>query len=155
MQGSWHVWRRVAGGSGGGSGGGRDDEWGEWRPVVAASGHGGEVTGLAWGGGGAYLVSCSKDHSTRAFALALLGSAPDEEPAGGGGGWADGARRRTAWVEIGRPQVHGYEVTCVIAPGCAPHRLVSGADEKVSGGGNPFVETVAAPQLTGCVCCGR
>ncbi len=35
----------------------------------------------------------------------------------------------TTWAEIGRPQIHGYDMTCVAFLGRL--RFVSGADEKV------------------------
>jgi elongator complex protein 2 len=42
--GSWHVWRK-------------EDDEGEWEPVVATAGHFGEVKSLAWEPEGAFLLS--------------------------------------------------------------------------------------------------
>ena len=41
----------------------------------------------------------------------------------------DGIENVTTWGELGRPQIHGYDMTCV-AP-ISRLRFVSGADEKV------------------------
>ena len=36
-----------------------------------------------------------------------------------------------SWHEIGRPQIHGYEMKCLAMIGSNQQRLVSGADEKI------------------------
>jgi elongator complex protein 2 len=36
-----------------------------------------------------------------------------------------------SWHEIGRPQIHGYEMKCLTFVGTNQQRFVSGADEKI------------------------
>jgi hypothetical protein len=36
-----------------------------------------------------------------------------------------------SWHEIGRPQIHGYEMKCLAFVGSNQQRIVSGADEKI------------------------
>ena len=36
-----------------------------------------------------------------------------------------------SWHEIGRPQIHGYEMKCLAFIGSDQQRFVSGADEKI------------------------
>ena len=36
-----------------------------------------------------------------------------------------------SWHEIGRPQIHGYEMKCLTFIGSNQQRFVSGADEKI------------------------
>ena len=36
-----------------------------------------------------------------------------------------------SWHEIGRPQIHGYEMKCLAFIGSTQQRFVSGADEKI------------------------
>ncbi len=36
-----------------------------------------------------------------------------------------------SWHEIGRPQIHGYEMKCLAFIGSNQQRIVSGADEKI------------------------
>ena len=36
-----------------------------------------------------------------------------------------------SWHEIGRPQIHGYEMECLAFVGSTQQRFVSGADEKI------------------------
>lgn len=81
-----------------------------WLPGIAVSGHVKEVTGLAWGEEGAYLVSTSADQTTRLHAE-----------------WKRG--NRTSWHEFARPQIHGYDLNCIDTLGRS--RFISGADEKL------------------------
>ena len=82
---------------------------GRWRPRPFTTGHFEEVSDLQWDADGRYLVSVSKDQTTRLWAPAL----------------ATGA-----FHEMSRVQVHGYDLTSVdLIPGIE-NRLVSGADEK-------------------------
>ena len=81
---------------------------GQWRSGVVGGGHQQPVVDLSWEREGRYLLSVSRDQTARIHAR-----------------WAG----RGVWQEVGRPQVHGYDMTC-----CAmlpDHRYVSGAEEKV------------------------
>lgn len=94
-----------------------EDDEGRWVPRPFATGHFEEVTDIQWEkGGGRYLVSVSKDQTTRLWAQAT-------------------ATQR--FHEMSRVQVHGYDLTCLdlLASGgetreAQEHRLVTGADEK-------------------------
>ena len=86
----------------------RSDSAGGWEAAVVAGGHQQAVTDLSWEEGGRYLLTVGRDQTARLHSV-----------------WAAG----DSWQEVGRPQVHGYDMTC-----CAmldQHRFVSGAEEKV------------------------
>jgi elongator complex protein 2 len=120
-----------------------DGEGGLWRPVPFATGHFEEVSDVQWerwrgggarendggaaGGLGRYLVSASKDQTTRLWAAVTV-TGPDP---GAGAGPGKGRRRRHGrWHEVSRVQVHGYDLACLDLLPHVAHRLVSGADEK-------------------------
>jgi elongator complex protein 2 len=86
---------------------------GAWMPVRAGGGHFGPVRGLSWGGGGQYVATVSTDFTTRV--------------------WAPAEEGRNVWREVSRPQIHGYEGVALAHAAAAgfPHRLFTGADEKV------------------------
>jgi elongator complex protein 2 len=51
------------------------------------------------------------------------------------------------WHEVARPQIHGYDMSCLAFVNGASHRFVSGADEKVIrvfDAPRTFVATLAA-----------
>uniref|UniRef100_A0A7S3G6Y8 Elongator complex protein 2 n=1 Tax=Palpitomonas bilix TaxID=652834 RepID=A0A7S3G6Y8_9EUKA len=80
-----------------------------YQPLTVTGGHFKEVTSLAWHQSGEYFASVSKDQTARIF-----------------GCW----KAQSAWVEIARPQVHGYDLQdCAFVPNCG-NRLVSAAEEK-------------------------
>jgi len=86
---------------------------GGWSPAPVVSGHQGPVVDLSWEIGGAYLLTTGADQTTRCHAPCS------------GSNTIDGS----AWHEVARPQVHGYDMSCLAAlPEC---RFVSGAEEKV------------------------
>jgi len=109
--GAFHLWL-----PGGGEGDAADDDSNSWRPGVAVGGHQGAVADLAWEPSGEFLLSVSADQTTRCHALC-------------GGG---------SWHEVARPQVHGFDMTCVAA--LPSLTFVSGAEEKV-------LRAFQAPQL--------
>lgn len=74
------------------------------------SGHFDSVEDLAWEPEQAYLISVSKDQTSRFHAI-----------------WSRGDLK--SWHELGRPQIHGYDLTCVAF--VDRFRFVSGADEKL------------------------
>ncbi|KAI5806563.1 WD40-repeat-containing domain protein [Peziza echinospora] len=108
--GSWRLWSHPPEGD-------------RWVQEVATGGHVRDATGISWSVGGEYLLSTSLDQTTRLMAKWTKES--------GGGGW---------WHEFSRPQIHGYDINCIVALGPAEGegenarggaRFVSGADEKL------------------------
>ena len=84
------------------------DEGAMWGPGVVGGGHQQGVVDLSWARDGRYLLTVSRDQTARIHAR-----------------WAG----QGVWQEVARPQVHGYDMSCVTSlPG---HRYVSGAEEKV------------------------
>ena len=82
-----------------------------WRATPCVTGHFGSVTDLCWEAyRGDYLLTVSQDQTCRLWA------AIDEG----------------VWVELARPQVHGYDLSAVvsISDQRMRHRIVTGADEK-------------------------
>ncbi|KAI8059417.1 WD40-repeat-containing domain protein [Gilbertella persicaria] len=83
---------------------------GHWAPEVAISGHFKSVESIAWDPHSRFLLSASLDQTTRLFAP-----------------W--NRQQITTWHEMGRPQVHGYDIKCIAF--VHDWQFVSGADEKV------------------------
>jgi len=83
----------------------------QWRPGVTVGGHFDEVSDLDWDSGGQFVITVSLDQTTRLHAP-----------------WRSGGEQES-WYEIARPQIHGYDMTCVTVIG--RHKFASGADEKV------------------------
>ncbi|KAJ1533014.1 Elongator subunit elp2, partial [Nowakowskiella sp. JEL0078] len=75
--------------------------------MVGLSGHSGSVEAIEWAPGGGYVVSVGLDQTVRAWAR-----------------WRRRGGKVYSWHEIGRPQVHGYDVHCVAF-------IDRGSDEKV------------------------
>jgi WD40 repeat protein len=103
-----------------------------WAAGPAPGGHFGAVEDVCWGTRGQYLLTASRDSSTRVWGPVAPPSAPS--PAAGQSATAavDNCADYT-WHEVGRPQIHGYELAALAMP-CmpgVPHRLYSAADEKV------------------------
>ena len=84
----------------------------EWVSAIAPTGHALAVADLAWDPSSSYLLSVSTDQTSRVHAQCRSQS--------------EGS---TVWGELGRPQVHGYDLTCVAF--LDRLRFASGADEKV------------------------
>ncbi|XP_076247466.1 elongator complex protein 2 [Calliopsis andreniformis] len=81
-----------------------------WIPKSIPSGHFAEVVDLCWDPKGRFLITASTDQTTRIHAP-----------------WKD---KREFWHEIGRPQVHGYDMSCLVM--LTPYMFASGAEEKVT-----------------------
>ncbi|XP_062566490.1 elongator complex protein 2-like [Saccostrea cucullata] len=83
----------------------------QWRPVVTGSGHFDEVEDLGWDTGGQFVMTVSKDQTTRLHAPTIY------------------QQGKEIWYEIARPQVHGYDLQCLAI--INRYKFASGADEKV------------------------
>lgn len=85
-----------------------------WNTLPCITGHFDEVVDLCWEThDGSYLLTASKDQTVRLWAPVASG-------------------KEQIWVELARPQVHGYNMTTVTSCSTESHRhiFVSGADEK-------------------------
>ncbi|ORX62251.1 WD40 repeat-like protein [Hesseltinella vesiculosa] len=98
--GSFHLWK--------------ESDLNRWSPQVTISGHFRSVEQVAWDPKSRYLVSVSLDQTTRLYA-------PWQRTVGD--------RQISTWHEMGRPQVHGYDLKCLAFTD--KWQFVSGADEKV------------------------
>ncbi|PNF19329.1 putative elongator complex protein 2 [Cryptotermes secundus] len=98
-QGSFHLWTYS-------------DELGTWEPGVTVGGHFGEVVDIQWEPGGRFLFSVSTDQTTRIHAP-----------------WIRDDHQEETWHELARPQVHGYDISCLAV--LSRYRFASGAEEKV------------------------
>lgn len=83
----------------------------EWKPKFSISGHFGPVMDASWDPAQNYFITVSQDQTTRLFAP-----------------WV---HKQNEWHEIGRPQIHGYDMSCLTFINQREHAIVSGADEKV------------------------
>ncbi|KAI9497334.1 WD40-repeat-containing domain protein [Zychaea mexicana] len=102
--GSFHLWKDIS----------SDPDDNRWAPEVSISGHFKAVESVKWDPKSRFLLSASLDQSTRLFAP-----------------WCrevDG-QKVTTWHEMGRPQIHGYDLKCLSF--IHDWQYVSGADEKV------------------------
>lgn len=89
-------------------------------PRPACTGHYGSVVDATWSPDGEFLLTASTDQTVRVVGCL--------EGAGTGG-----------WTELGRPQVHGHDLSCIAAiPSASPspisvsgYKYASGAEEKV------------------------
>jgi elongator complex protein 2 len=107
FNGSFHHWNLS-----------QDDEDFSWKPTLSPSGHFDSIADANWNNsvpGSPFLLTVSKDQTTRAFA-SIKGSRSES---------------RESWCEISRPQVHGYDMSCITSLSSFPFRFVSGAEEKV------------------------
>ena len=89
-----------------------------WRAQPCITGHFEGVTDICWeSSSGSYLLTASNDQTCRAWV-----PLPEHEA----------SNNEHVWIEIGRPQVHGYNLSTITSLSTAehPHMLVSGADEK-------------------------
>mmetsp|Transcript_25021 Transcript_25021/g.59053 ORF Transcript_25021/g.59053 Transcript_25021/m.59053 type:complete len:1066 (-) Transcript_25021:465-3662(-) len=85
----------------------------KWKAQPCITGHFDEVTDLCWEAlEGDYLITVSNDATCRL--------------------WAPVTNSLDLWIEISRPQVHGYTLSAVTSLSTEDHKhhLVTGADEK-------------------------
>ncbi|XP_057293531.1 elongator complex protein 2-like isoform X2 [Hydractinia symbiolongicarpus] len=83
----------------------------KWQPMITISGHFGEVEDFDWDVNGRFAITASTDQTTRLFSP-----------------WKRD-KYYTTWHEIARPQVHGYDMKCIVMVG--KYKFASGAQEKV------------------------
>ncbi|XP_054712715.1 elongator complex protein 2-like [Uloborus diversus] len=86
------------------------DETGIWQPGLSFGGHYSSVQDIDWDTDGEYLLSCSLDQTTRLHAPFV-------------------SQNAKKWYEVARPQVHGYDMTCLSV--LNRYKFVSAGDEKV------------------------
>ncbi|KAI0069052.1 WD40 repeat-like protein [Artomyces pyxidatus] len=108
--GGWRRWQCMPGLA---TAGVADEAWSE---VGAISGHAGPVRGISWSPDGEYFISAGLDQTSRIHAAI---------PVAGLKG-----KMVSSWHELGRPQVHGYDLVGVAFLDAL--RFVSVADEKVA-----------------------
>ena len=92
-----------------------------WRATPCVTGHFSGVVDLCWeASAGHYLLTASMDQTCRLWAPAKRSSPRHEE------------QQQPIWLELARPQVHGYNLTAVTSLSSPqhPHFIVTGADEK-------------------------
>lgn len=85
-----------------------------WSATPCLTGHFDGVTDLSWeASSGEYLLTVSGDQTCRLWAPVASDSGD-------------------IWLELARPQVHGYDLTAVVSLSTKhhPHTMVTGADEK-------------------------
>lgn len=99
-QGSFHLWHQS------------EENKDLWLPGVVCSGHYKEVKDVAWEPSGEFLFSVSTDQTSRIHSS-----------------WCREGHEVTTYHEIARPQVHGYDMTCIAV--LSRFRFASGADEKI------------------------
>jgi elongator complex protein 2 len=88
-----------------------------WRASPSLTGHFGGVSDLSWEAAhGDYLLTVSVDQTCRLWSTVAR---------------ADDSKEQI-WIELARPQVHGYDLTAVasLSTISQPHLMVTGADEK-------------------------
>lgn len=109
-----------------------------------AQGHASSVVDLAWSPTGSYLLSASSDFTTRAWA-------PISTSSSSAGKDSKKERSLPLWMEVGRPQIHGYEMAALTLPAHPDpryqHRMFSAGDEKcprVFDAPKLFLRTLAA-----------
>ena len=91
-----------------------------WTATPCITGHFAGVTDLCWeASSGQYLLTVSNDQTCRLWAPLMNRGGSD-------------TNERAIWLELGRPQVHGYDLSAItsISTPQHPHRFLSGADEK-------------------------
>lgn len=83
---------------------------GSWRPEVTPKGHSDQAVDIGWDPKGEYVMSVGYDQTSRVHAP-----------------WVRNGE--VSWHEIARPQVHGYDMSCLAI--LSRYKFVSGADEKI------------------------
>lgn len=122
--GSFHLWTDQASSSVGVEG-----EERRWVPVPFSSGHFSSVNDLCWSdnSAGDYLTTVSADQTCRIFAP-LKSSAVVSSTTS----CSSGSEVVEVWKEIARPQIHGYDLNCLVqAPQPGAYTLYTAGEEKM------------------------
>ncbi|KAK4012582.1 hypothetical protein OUZ56_024822 [Daphnia magna] len=88
------------------------DVEGQWKPGVVCSGHFDSVEDFIWDPSGDFAITVSVDQTSRLHAP-----------------WIQESNEEITWHELSRPQIHGYDLSCITSLG--RFRFASGAEEKV------------------------
>lgn len=107
--GSFHLWQSDISSTPCGQGGECLDQE-AWRPVPFITGHFGAVRDVIWGPNEDHVLSVSSDQTCRLFA-------PVRSQQG-------------MWRELSRPQIHGYDLSCIQMAHSPAFCFYSGGDEK-------------------------
>ena len=92
----------------------------QWKASPCITGHFAGITDCSWeAANGDYLLTVSNDQTCRLWAQLKTHVLVD-------------ASNKSAWLELARPQVHGYNLSAVasLSTRSHPHLIVTGADEK-------------------------
>ena len=115
--GSLHFWRTS------GRKYGDEVEAERWSAGPCLTGHFRGVSDISWEvSRGQYLLSAGLDQTCRLWAEIPVSSTTESE--------TSSTSDDITWHEAGRPQVHGFDLNALAC--VSDHRLVSGADEKVT-----------------------
>ena len=111
-----------------------------WRATPCITGHFGGVTDCCWEAtSGQYLLTVSNDQTCRLWAPVPTTTTTRTKTSDN-----DEKNKKMVWVELARPQVHGYDLKCLTSISHNDrhlHRIVTGADEKE-------IRTFDAPMTT-------
>lgn len=110
---------------------------GEWKPGVIGGGHFSSVEDLIWDPLGEFIISVSTDQTSRLHAPWVTPSNKVEFNDCLYFSFPTLILKKiifryycqAIWYEVGRPQVHGYDMSCITSLG--RFRFASGAEEKV------------------------
>ncbi|XP_014211711.1 probable elongator complex protein 2 [Copidosoma floridanum] len=96
--GSFHMWEYQ-------------ENFQNWKPRLIPNGHYNSVVDLCWDSKGRFLITASKDQTTRIHVPWPI------------------SNQEESWCQISRPQIHGHDISCLAI--LKPHIFASGAEEKV------------------------
>eukprot|EP00978_Attheya_sp_CCMP212_P001728 scaffold3561_cov55-Attheya_sp.AAC.1 len=107
-----------------------EDSMHNFRATPCLTGHFRSVTDIAWEATrGSYLMSVSADQTCRLWTCLPIDSSNKNNKNNN-----KGRTDKMVWMEVARPQVHGYDLNAITCIGDGRkellHRFVSGADEK-------------------------
>lgn len=109
----------------------RGEDFRNWDQLPTVSGHFSRVTDICWNSQGNFLVSTSKDQTTRVYSQVKFQPQTNGSPSL--------LAQRDGFYELSRAQIHGYDINCI---GCRKVQMpdddrefcdvvICGADEKI------------------------